>query len=76
MSKVIIDNRTNLPDDDAIRYALHVISGGRISGNGQHYCYATIWPNGVCVYAQRNLRSDTFTVTQEEKAADNEITAG
>ena len=67
MAKLIIDNRSPLPDADALRYAANVIDGGRISGNGQHYCYVTTWNNGVCVYVQRNLRSDTFVVTQEEK---------
>lgn len=62
MSKLIIDNQSNLSDDKALQYALTVIREGRISDNGRCYCYATRFIDGVEVYAVRNKASDRFIV--------------
>lgn len=69
MSKLIIDNRANLPATTVLDRVSQVVAQGRISGDGKHYCYATTWRDGVAVYAKRNLASDTFTVVQEAKGS-------
>ena len=39
MNKLIIDNRTELTDLEAITLVGKVINQGRISNNGKQYCY-------------------------------------
>ena len=68
MSKdsIIIKNRSHLDDRAALDLVSEVIKGGRISGNGKSYCYATVFqtpPKKVSVCAHRNKASDTFIVT-------------
>lgn len=71
MPKLIIDIRSDLPATTVLDRVSQVVAQGRISDNGKHYCYATTWPDGVAVYARRNLASDTFTVVQEEAKANH-----
>lgn len=62
MSKLIIDNQSDLPDDKALLYVQTVIREGRISDSGKCYCYATRFIDGIEVYAVRNKSSDRFIV--------------
>ncbi len=60
MSKIIVDNRSNLPDKDALMRVMHVVCGGRVSGDS--YCFVTTWMDGIAVSARRNKASDTFVI--------------
>lgn len=40
-SKLILENRTDLPMVDFLRLAQEVVSMGRISNEGKQYCYLT-----------------------------------
>lgn len=62
MSRIIIDNQADLPDVTALQYVITVIRGGRVSDDGQCYCYASTFLDGVVVYASRNKASDRFVV--------------
>lgn len=66
MSKIIIHNKSNLSDTNAINYAWKVVLGGRISGDNDRYCYCSVFArdNGdkIAVYAKKNKASDTFVV--------------
>ena len=62
MGKIIINIQDDLDPDDAVRRVANIISEGRISNNGNDYCYVTTWVNGTTVTAKRNKKSDTFTV--------------
>lgn len=67
MSKIIIDNQSeNFSDDAVLRYVAHVISKGRISGNGDCYCYATTFKDGISVCAIRNKKSDRFIIIDKK----------
>ena len=66
MSKIIIDNRSDLTIDEALARVASVIAKGRISGDGKNYCYATAWPDGTNVFAARSVSNDTFVVATIE----------
>jgi len=62
MGKLIIDNRTDMPMDEAIHYALHVVLQGRMSNDGKQYCYASTWRHGISVVSYLNEKSDRLVI--------------
>lgn len=64
--RLIINNHTDLPMDIVLVRASRIVGEGRISGNGESYCYATRFKDGVSCYAKRNKTSDTLTFLKEE----------
>jgi hypothetical protein len=66
MSKLIIDNRTDMSMFDAMRYAAVVIQGGRISNDGRQYCYGTSFTDDIFVYSTLNKNSDRLVITRME----------
>jgi len=67
MDKIIVENKTDLTLDRALEYVIAVIKGGRISDNGNCYCYHTEWDNDIHVSAMKNKNSDRFRVHREGK---------
>ena len=69
MSKLIIHNFSSVSDIDALEYVKKVITGGRISGQGEkkQYCYLTQFAVGdnltIDVAAFLNDKSDSFNVS-------------
>jgi len=55
-TRIIIENRTNLSDAEAVQRALTVMRGGKVSGSGDRaqYCYCTTFGDRVVVWASRN----------------------
>lgn len=43
MNKIIINNKTKLNDEVALKLVLSVIAKGRISNDGKCYCYASLF---------------------------------
>lgn len=67
MNKIIINNKTKLNDEEALKLVLSVIAEGRISGDGKCYCYASLSQNSkVAVYAEKR-KNDIFTIVDNEK---------
>ena len=66
-NKLIIHNYTDLEDFDVIFYIMSVISEGKISKtkNGQQYCFATRFKNGVIVESSKRKNTYTFKVIKE-----------
>jgi hypothetical protein len=64
MNKIIIENRTDMPMEDTLFFVKVAMRGGRVSetSKGKQYCFATVWPDGTAVYADRNKKSDKFIV--------------
>jgi len=65
MSKIIIDNRSDLPDIDAIDVVKRVVKMGRISNNDSQYCYLSVLTVGDTVYrisTDLNKKSDRFLI--------------
>ena len=66
-NKLIIDNRTELSDIEAMRLATTVIINGQISKDGTQYCYCTTMTStDGCRYAisgDLNKCSDRLTIT-------------
>jgi len=68
MSKIIIENRSNVSWGIVLRLVAQVIDDGRISetSKGKQYCFATHFKRfGVYVYADKNKKSDRFVITRE-----------
>ena len=67
MEKLIIENRSNLSMKDALSRARQVVCQGKISktSKGKQYCFATSWPDGTVVYADKNKKSDRLIVDSE-----------
>lgn len=68
MSKIIIDNRTNVPDVEVVSRVAFIMEGGRISTTAgkSHYCHVTTWKDGMVIYAGINAKSDRFVVMKDE----------
>ena len=67
MNKLIIDNRTELTDLEAITLVSEVIKRGRISNDGKQYCYGTaisIEDKSYLVTTDLNKKSDRFVITE------------
>ena len=66
MNKLIIDNRTELTDLEAVTLVSKVINQGRISNDGKQYCYATgitIEDKEYMIWTDLNKKSDRFVIT-------------
>ena len=69
MNKLIIDNRADLSDYEALELVQEVILGGRISNDGKQYCYLSsivIENKKYMVSTDLNKKSDRFVITQEQ----------
>ncbi len=65
--KYIIDNLSDLPDENALLYVRDVIAGGLISNDGKQHCYATTFTNHnnntrVLVLCWKNAKSEKFII--------------
>ncbi len=63
-SKLILENRTDLPMVDFLRLAQEVISMGRISNNYKQYCYLTSFTidgQEYHIVSDLNEKSDKLT---------------
>ena len=68
MNKLIIDNRTELTDIDAVTLVGKVINQGRISNDGKQYCYGTgitIEDKEYMISTDLNKKSDRFVITNQ-----------
>jgi hypothetical protein len=69
MNRIIIDNRTDLSDSNAVRMVLRVIDAGRISKVEKQYCYFTgLFPldgKEYIVSPHINKKSERFVVTED-----------
>jgi len=66
MNKLIIDNRTELTDLEAVTLVGRVIEQGRISNDEKQYCYGTgitIEGKEYMVWTDLNKKSDRFVIT-------------
>jgi len=68
MAKIIIDNRSDLTDLEAIKIVCDVIRYGRISNNNKQYCYLSMFMLDGSKYqvsTDLNKRSDRFVIIKE-----------
>lgn len=68
-NRIIIENRSQINDLDAIEAVKTVIMSGRISNDGAQYCYFTTFKVGnrkIGVATDLNKRSDRFVVVDLE----------
>lgn len=68
MNKLIINNRTELTDFEAITLVGRVIKQGRISNYGKQYCYGTeitIEDKEYMIWTDLNKKSDRFVITTQ-----------
>ena len=70
MSKIIIHNRSSIPDADCAALVSRVIARGRISQDGKGYCFGSRFQvdDDLClVYAKRtSSQTDTFYVCDDQ----------
>jgi len=70
MSKIIIENRSDLDDNSVLKMVQRVVERGRISNDGKQYClYATLDIDGVRYGISSLLQkhSDKFIITGDVK---------
>jgi hypothetical protein len=60
--RIIIENRSNLDDIEALRRVGLVINGGRVSNGGIQYCYLTTFDDDIQISTDYNKSSDRFIV--------------
>lgn len=71
MGKIIINNRAEIPDTEALDLVKRVINMGRVSNNNTQYCYLSICPTSdgnFAVSTDKNAKSDRFTLTRYKGA--------
>jgi hypothetical protein len=69
MNKIIIDNRSDLNDADAVNMVLNVIKMGRISNEEKQYCYLSLIQVDGKKYqiaSFLNKKSDRFIVNNHD----------
>jgi hypothetical protein len=70
MGRIIVNNRTDLPDDDALLMVYQVMMKGRISKDGKQYCYLSAFggdKNEYHVVSDLRKKSDSFIVYKVTK---------
>lgn len=70
MTKLIIDNKSDLPMESVLRMCAEVVEEGRISNDGKQYCYATVFRIGGVNYgvvSELNKKSDRFIIYKEDE---------
>lgn len=67
MRRIIIENRSTMPDAQVVCAIASVIESGRISNNGKQYSYLTTFASGLIVYSDLNKQSDKFVAYEVEK---------
>lgn len=61
--RIIIENRTNIPDHNVLSYIEQVIKLGRISTNNRQYCHIAKFRNSnIVVWTDLNKQSDRFVI--------------
>lgn len=68
MNKLIIDNKTDLTDFEAVTLVSKIINQSRISNEGKQYCYITriaFKDEDYMVCTDLNKRSDRFIIYKE-----------
>ena len=66
-SKLIIENRTDLIEQDVFELVWEVIKKGRISNNRKQYCYGTyikLYNREFMIYTDLNEKSDRFVISE------------
>ena len=72
MSRIIIENKSNLQDSEAVELAMNVMKGGRVSNFGKQYCYLTIVHNwqgtgkDYQIASFQNKKSDRFVIYDDK----------
>jgi hypothetical protein len=70
VNKLIIDNRTDLSDFDALVAVINVVWDGRISNDGKQYCYLTSMPineKQYVVSTDLNKKSERFVIMEDRR---------
>lgn len=67
MSRIIIDNQSDLKLDEALSLVRRVIKAGKISNNGEQHCYLTAFGSALgehryMVATMLNRKSEKFIV--------------
>lgn len=65
MSKIIVENKSNISDSEVLKYVSSVIQKGRISSNGKQYSYMSTFGYGAgmyAIYTDLNKKSDRFVI--------------
>ena len=65
-SKIIINIQDDISQMDALEYVKSVMSLGRVSGDGNSYCYCSKFYDGTLVLADKK-KSDIFYIRKEMK---------
>ncbi len=65
MSKIIIENISDVDDVKALDYVTQVIKGGRVSNYGKQYCYYSVTTDGIGIASYLNKKSDRFVVAND-----------
>lgn len=66
--KITITIEDNIADADALQCVMQVVEGGKISGEGKYYCYATMlkhpnYKEEIAVYASTRVKDDNSAFT-------------
>lgn len=69
-SRIIINNNTDLSDENVLRYVKDVVSQGKISDTkrGKQYCFCTTYKMGagkLIILATKRGKSDSFNLIVE-----------
>jgi hypothetical protein len=75
MGRIIINNKSDLPDVDVVYLVARIINNGRVSNNGKQYCYlATHQDDKYHIVSDLRKRSDSFIIYNNPQYIDKQQT--
>jgi len=70
VNKIIIDNRSDLSDLDALMVVINIVRDGRISNDEKQYCYLSVmqfYNKHYVVSTDLNEKSDRFVIMEDRQ---------
>lgn len=65
-SRIIIDIRDGIGDKTALERVWKVVDNGKLSGDGKHYAYASLFKDGIVVQFDPNHKSVKFIIFKDK----------
>lgn len=66
-NRIILNNQTELGYEEVMDYVRKVISAGKVSDNGNNYCYLSSFKDGIMVSSDVIKTGHRFTIWRQNE---------